>query len=184
MLLARQDDAILDLHVTAFVSDSSRPFVNLYAVANGRKERIDLLHERKREKVQDREEREERAFTRPEKPREHSPSTRPTVIDQLHMQASNSYFFCFRSRSCGSISLPSPALSLCLSLSVCLSLSPSLSLFLSFSPSLPFFFEDHISLASFLLLPSIPFLSSGGLLQARVCVLVFGVHVCMYVCVY
>ena len=43
VLSARQDHLILHLHVTTFVSDSSRLFVNLYAVAKGREERSELL---------------------------------------------------------------------------------------------------------------------------------------------
>jgi hypothetical protein len=45
VLSARQDDVILHLHVSAFVSDSSRLFVNLYAVAKGREERRELLQD-------------------------------------------------------------------------------------------------------------------------------------------
>ena len=70
VLSARQDHLILYLHVTTFVSDSSRLFVNLSALPKGRQERVsfytrererkcererrersEFLHERKREKV-------------------------------------------------------------------------------------------------------------------------------------
>ena len=49
VLSASQDHLILHLHVTAFVSDSSRLFVNLYALPNGRQERSELVHDLRRQ---------------------------------------------------------------------------------------------------------------------------------------
>ena len=73
VLSASQDHLILHLHVTSFVSDISRFFVNLSTLSKARQEwrererkctrerqdRSELLHERKREKVYKREKRED-----------------------------------------------------------------------------------------------------------------------------
>jgi hypothetical protein len=45
VLSARQDHLILHLPVSAFVSHSSRLFVNLYALPKGRQESSELLHD-------------------------------------------------------------------------------------------------------------------------------------------
>ncbi len=49
VLSASQDHLILHLHVTVFVSDSSRLVVNLYALPNGRQERSELVHDLRRQ---------------------------------------------------------------------------------------------------------------------------------------
>ena len=49
VLSASEDHLILHLHVSAFVSDSSRLCVNLYAVAKGRQERSELVDDLRRQ---------------------------------------------------------------------------------------------------------------------------------------